>query len=839
MLHEDMETGFKTLHQQHAVIHSAITDQTNERCKRQVELSLLESLRFETMTHRHDTIPDAHQRTFEWIFREQSNGEVWSNFCEWLESGSGIYWINGKAGSGKSTLMRFIAEDSRTRTHLENWAEGSKLELPSFYFWNSGVLEQRSQAGLLRTMLYQILSQYTELMPIVFPEEWSRQLEYTRHNLPGKFGSWSLLRLQIAFKNLIQQTSEQLRFCFFIDGFDEYEGDHEELAEYFFSLSDLPSIKFCVSSRPWQVFTDTFYAFPSLRLQDLTHDDIQLYIKDKLEGNKRMKLLFATSPSQAKELVEEVMNRADGVFLWVSLAIKSLLNGLSYRDGFLGLMKRLSVLPPDLDHLYAHMLNSIEPIYREDGSKAFLLVRTAERVVLIITPEEMHLALTVDLERVLVTSEKDLQLAQTEPIPLCDKDKRAQRYFYSVYDFAALNDYMDVWLRTRCGGLLEIAGRWVLYIHRTVRDFLKQNESLVKGSGSALLPSIMDYDPRIALCTAQALTFKRGMLEPPSDVSAFDPIDWLESVLWKARAIRPSNVAALVLLLDECDRSLSLTQLRIGDGKTKQVESKLHWSNQGWPRTWETNFLHYAIEKGLPRYVETKLAASPSLLEPKSGIPLLAFCFLSRENMTDLSTLSILESMEILLEHGANPNDCFEGYSVWQDWVHFAHETLCDGAWSIDRPRLERIFRLLLQNCVDLEVCCLQQSLVWDRIFDSQGINSKETREILKDCQYRMLSHGKESRGLTSDAGLPLMSNHVEEEQWKEHHCLTAVIQDIFNTKEKPDGANELLELVAKLKADKRCADQSGSGSQKQAPRRKKRRGKESKKVQRGQVSND
>jgi hypothetical protein len=189
-------------------------------------------------------------------------------------------------------------------------------------------------------MLCQILSRYTELMPAIFSEEWNRQQEHTRHNLPAKFGSWSLSCLQIAFKNLIQQTSEQLRFCFLIDGFDEYESDHQELAEYFSGLSDLPFIKFCISNRPWQVFTETFKTFPSLRLQDLTHDDIQLYINDGLESNKKIKLLSATNPSQAKELVEEVINRAGGDFLWVTLVTKSLLNGLSYRDELSVLMKR-------------------------------------------------------------------------------------------------------------------------------------------------------------------------------------------------------------------------------------------------------------------------------------------------------------------------------------------------------------------------------------------------------------------------------------------------------------------------------------------------------------------
>jgi hypothetical protein len=330
-LREDKHPGFEELNRHSGISYSVITNQSEELCKRKVELSLLESLRFETMNHRHDSIPEAHQRTFEWIFSDpNTKGKAWSDFTQWLHSGSGIYWINGKAGSGKSTLMRFVVEHPRTRAGLEHWAQGGEVGLPSFYFWNSGVAEQRSQLGLLQTMLCQILERYTEFIHAVFPDEWNKQIEHARHNIPINVGKWSLPRLQTAFTNLIQQTSERLRLCVFIDGFDEFDGDHEALAEYFLGLSKSPHVKFCISSRPWQVFVETFKEFPSLRLQDLTHDDIQLYVEDKLGIDERMQCLsnLASFKMEHDELVKEVVRKADGVFLWVTLIIKSLLRGL-------------------------------------------------------------------------------------------------------------------------------------------------------------------------------------------------------------------------------------------------------------------------------------------------------------------------------------------------------------------------------------------------------------------------------------------------------------------------------------------------------------------------------
>jgi hypothetical protein len=56
------------------------------------------------MTDWYEEILPAHKSTFEWVFRSPETKAPWSNFAKWLETGSGIYWMNGKAGPGKSTL---------------------------------------------------------------------------------------------------------------------------------------------------------------------------------------------------------------------------------------------------------------------------------------------------------------------------------------------------------------------------------------------------------------------------------------------------------------------------------------------------------------------------------------------------------------------------------------------------------------------------------------------------------------------------------------------------------------------------------------------------------------
>lgn len=84
-----------------------------------LQTRLMRWLQFRMMHVRHDEVHKAHKKTFRWIFqerRDQKQERQWSDLVEWLESFSSCYWINGKAGSGKSTLMKYIVDHPRTHS---------------------------------------------------------------------------------------------------------------------------------------------------------------------------------------------------------------------------------------------------------------------------------------------------------------------------------------------------------------------------------------------------------------------------------------------------------------------------------------------------------------------------------------------------------------------------------------------------------------------------------------------------------------------------------------------------------------------------------------------------
>ncbi|KAF2183957.1 hypothetical protein K469DRAFT_751327 [Zopfia rhizophila CBS 207.26] len=437
----------------------------NSQLKIGREQMILRSLRFKEMLDRYHAIPKAHTNTFSWIFKPSSfpacDARSKITFKEWLSSGTGIYWISGKPGSGKSTLMKYLYGCEETREYLRNWAVGGKLIVSASYFWIAGTEMQRSLRGLLQHLLFQVLRVCPDLIHLLFSErfsedrieDWSDDLSEDDEDESGSTDVWDISRLQTTFERL-NRTTDNTKICFFIDGLDEYSGDggdHLDLINLIRRLSEVSNVKLCVSSRRWTCFEDTFGqdSRHKLYLEDLTRDDILRFTRDKLNEAPQYDRLMQGQQSDF-DLVSEITRKAQGVFLWVHLVVKNLRRILiDGEDDISILQQKLEEIPADLEEFFDKLLGSVDEAYKKQMALLFK--------VALLAPEPLSLAIYWFLD-----SKKPYQTCQ---------------YPLGV-NILFIEDRMNRRLNGRYKGLLEAygapGGKTVAFLHRTVHDYLKK-----------------------------------------------------------------------------------------------------------------------------------------------------------------------------------------------------------------------------------------------------------------------------------------------------------------------------------------------------------------------------
>ncbi|KGQ07021.1 hypothetical protein BBAD15_g7654 [Beauveria bassiana D1-5] len=518
------------------------------------ETYVLESLSFATMIDRRESVEKSHARTFDWIYKDAQNAQVpWSSFVNWLRHGDGIYWINGKVGSGKSTLMRHLYENKTTQRELETWAADYPCQVYSFFFWNSGAEDQKSQRGLLRSLLFDILQRHRSLMPQVMLDVWKTwsaraeavlkdRLPYDTSLLPLDPEPMTVAALKRAFQVALESLAQSTKLCFFIDGLDEYGAEHSEIISLATQCAVLPNIKFCLSSRPLQVFEEAFSGIPTLRLQDLTHGDLSHYVVDRLYSQPRMQQLSHPEAAEVSHLIQETVTKSQGVFLWVKLVVRSLVYELPKYNSIADLQRQVDGLPGELDDLFAHMVASKDHTRASQILQVFQLARKQ-------SPEK------ITLLQLSFADEEDELLAEEAPMQKITIDEVASRC-----------QDMDSKLHSICAGLLEshdakyssmAPNRKVLFLHRTVSDWIAQPSvwaALISQTAAT------KFSPSLALLKSSILQLK-GL-----DISPARPFNMgiiVDAVAY-AREAETELGAGFPKLFDQLDLATAY-QWRLGD----------------------------------------------------------------------------------------------------------------------------------------------------------------------------------------------------------------------------------------------------------------------------------
>ncbi|KAF7515240.1 hypothetical protein G7054_g14678 [Neopestalotiopsis clavispora] len=670
---EDVEEFSKRLNR----IRAAADDAVRDADRISQEQRCLQSLRFEEIQRRYKTVESAHKDTFDWVFRDSVPLDDGNNLCigfrEWLQSRDGYFWFEGKPGSGKSTLMKYICKNKKTLELLQTWADkaNKRLITAKHFFWHSGTPLQKSQEGLLRSLLFEILRACPDLI---------HQIGQRQYSDSQDLESWSREELFGIFERLATCDLE-VRFCFFVDGLDEYNGNKEDLVELLQSLLRIPDLKICLSSRPIPRFRDAFGmdSTATLRLQDLTRNDIRTYVKDRFLGNETFRKI-ATRDSRYTELIESVVDLANGVFLWVHLVVNSLLEGASNRDHLSDLQFRLKELPPTLEAFFQHMIDNIDEVYKRRAVEAFRIALTC--------PEPSLLSTYTVLDQ--------LREAHSQVVDGVPEIMTARQLAKAAGD-------TENRLYARCQGLLnvsrthsskgpEIGGDRVDFLHRSVRDFLNTRDM------QEMLQSYSheSFNPNLELCRAMVATMRTVQqdesawtVDKHSYENSWADLELIQPLFYFVREIEIHQPGSQDMI--DSHQILDDTDLILREAKWK-------WRNK------RLAFVGHAAEHGLAEYVKLRLEAKPDMALRHKERPLLDYALRPQQMRFIDTSLRSLTIISLLLKKEANPN---EKYTDWTVWARFLQASQSDdglvSAKFFDRSDIYEIILQLVKNGADLD----------------------------------------------------------------------------------------------------------------------------------------
>lgn len=110
-------------------IEAKLTKLLQETTKVTTSQKVLKTLVFKEIDSRAQQIHKEYPETFSWLF---DRGRT--PLPTWMKTSHGTYWVTGKAGSGKSTLIKFLAGHRDTARLLETWAAAGNRQLSTAAF---------------------------------------------------------------------------------------------------------------------------------------------------------------------------------------------------------------------------------------------------------------------------------------------------------------------------------------------------------------------------------------------------------------------------------------------------------------------------------------------------------------------------------------------------------------------------------------------------------------------------------------------------------------------------------------------------------------------------------
>jgi hypothetical protein len=388
-------------------------------------------------------------------------------------------------------------------------------------------------------------------------------------------------------------------------------------------------------------------------------------VKDLLErDNQFCALVKNDADRRTQELIHNIVQSAQGVFLWVFLVVRSLLSDITPQTRLDTLLEKLADIPSDLEKYFESMLFRIEESCLEQTAHKFLVTLQAVQTMPLMSYWFMDHKSIDDIIGMI-------------PEPLAP-EIAAQR----LRDAARS-------LEIQCKGLLKVYSlevgqdlghTWLFehrvdFLHRTVADYLLTADMQIFLQKWSLDSFNGDLDICLAsLALVKTTPSQHILYREPSKVPSILHLFFSHVKFLEATDDRYN------VLLDEVRSTLEKQNEDLDDIKGLILGPGNYWSYQS---SFNFSILYHCVSYALEKYVSSQLDGG-RLTFPKSPSALLSGCFAWDPRIRPGKLTLNVETIHSLLQRNLDPNTKWgdRGFSFWQMLLTAAYSNHLKGTMT-------------------------------------------------------------------------------------------------------------------------------------------------------------
>ncbi|RDW57688.1 hypothetical protein BP5796_12489 [Coleophoma crateriformis] len=438
-----------------------------------------DSLWFPEMNERQRQVEEVPSESYSWIFDDE-------NYRNWKDDGYGLLAIRGKPGTGKSTLLKKIYSSFKK--------DNTEVITLAFFFHRRGILLQKNQTGMFRTLLYQLFTQ----APFVAGEFGTIYEERCRRQgKPGQDWHWKFDELKEIFNSALLNAAKHCRIRIFVDALDEAQAeitaardltqensnelskDNAEttaqmVANYLYKINgklraERTATSICFSCRHLPVVRVAEEEYEVI-VEDHNYNDLWNFTRNELK-RKLAGFKGKAVPTEVQDILHKtIVEKSANIFIWAVFVLPFITRLYNERKPLEFILQRVNSLHTDLHQTYREILQEV--INPEDRPATLHLLQWILLAMRPLSVTELRYALVSDDSRI-------------DPSEGSCED---------IEEFVHEDDEMEEYIHVASGGLAEVqvhydkgfspdsvgqeAGSWkvVQFIHQSVSDFLSTDQ---------------------------------------------------------------------------------------------------------------------------------------------------------------------------------------------------------------------------------------------------------------------------------------------------------------------------------------------------------------------------